>query len=243
MRVALVLHGQPRNFLRGHANMNAFMSHQQGVILDVFYHCWVLQDGEMFSPSPFRDIPKADLVSHGDTPAKLEDLYHPVACEYEHPPAAFNLTLPPLPGAGNLYNTASPLYSRTKAMKLVADFIQHTNTRYDAVISTRFDVPPCPSIRLHEIDLTKVYMSDIHRPRNIFSDVFIVIPTDVYLRWFGIYDNFERIVTSPHVHYRMRSIGETVAINGEEMMTSSYLFHYETIENVVFSPLIVGRMT
>lgn len=243
MRVALVLHGQPRDFLRGYATLSAFISHQQGVIVDVFYHCWVLGGGEMFTSSPFRTISKEELVFREDTPSKLEDLYHPVACEYEHPPAAFNLTLPPLPGAGNTYNVASQMYSRTRAMKLVADSIQRTNTHYDAVLSTRFDIPISISIRLHELDLTKVYISNVHRPRNIFSDNFIISPTDVYLKWFDIYDNFERIVTSSHVHDRMRSIGETVAINPEEMMTSSYLFHYDTIENVVFSPRIVDRMT
>jgi hypothetical protein len=242
MRIALVFHGQPRNFMAGYRNLTEFISRQQDAIVDVFYHCWVLPDGGVFPASPFRSIPKEILTYHDDIPSKLEALYRPVACEYEQSPTSFNLELPPFPGIKNAYNVVSSVYSRTKAMNLVANYIGRTNTHYDSVVSTRFDMSLSPSIRLHEVDLTKVYMSNVHQPRKIFSDNFIICPLDVYLKWFDLYGNLEKILTSSLVHERMRSIGENVSINAEEVMTSSYLFHYDTSENVVFTPLIVDRM-
>ena len=46
MRVAVVLFGQPRDYLKGYNNTMAFIKQQKDCKFDFFYHTWKLNENE-----------------------------------------------------------------------------------------------------------------------------------------------------------------------------------------------------
>ena len=80
MRVAIILFGQPRNFMEGYRSIKLFCDSNPGCEFEFYYHCWTIHGS--FKMSPWRKIDPSHLTYQEDTPRKLEELYHPVLCEY-----------------------------------------------------------------------------------------------------------------------------------------------------------------
>ena len=250
MKVAIVFYGQPRNYADGFKNIQSFIQNQSELQVDFFYHCWTIGENEKYNVSDFRAIPEEDKSFKKNVKDDLLELYKPVSHEYEQQKTDFDESLYMNTIAhkihlshgnriSNINNVLSQTYSKNKARDILDAHIKNTGARYDFVIMSRFDINYYPTIKLDSLDKSKVYLSNMFLPRKIFGEIFIIAPTEVFLTWFdGFYTNLNKFSNSEEVLRKLKSFGETIIINPEELVTAKYIFHYKNFDNVVFHNLI-----
>lgn len=209
-----------------------FTKKQKDCSFDFFFHCWKLGQHETYKASPWRTIDPATLVYNDHIPTHLQELYNPVSCEFEEQSyVTFDLskytdTLAFRNTMGvkrsNIQNILYQMYSRNKAKNLV----NNAGRSYDFVIMVRFDISVMPDVILPELDTTMIYVSNLHRPRNIIPDNCIISPMTVFLKWFNIYEDLQHIVDNSRLSKTMTRMGETLEFNAEELILAQYVFHY-----------------
>ncbi len=244
MRVACVLYGQPRDYIKGYNYIMEFYKNQENVIVDFFYHCWTLNPGEEYKVSPWREINKNTLYYAQNIEESIKNLYNPICYEYEVQKTfdatkykntiAYNNTTHCQRLTDNISNTLSQMYSRNKARNLLDAYIKNTNTYYDFVIMQRFDMLSMPNLKLTKLDKSKTYVSNVHRPRNIIPDCNFIIPTKTFLEWFNIYEELTDILDNENLLKNIRSLGENLLINGEEILFAKYIFHNKNMDNIEY---------
>ena len=249
MKCAVLFYGQPRKYIDGYNDITRFIANQKNVSVDFFYHCWTLNKDELFSKSPWRPLDEEYLSYKENIEEHLKELYNPVSYEYEHQISnfdkslynntlAFHQTDGPGPRRENINNTLSQLYSRNKVRNLLSNHIQLTGANYDFVIITRFDVRFQSDLQLYILDVKKVYISNARKPLHIFSDNFILSPTDIFLKWFNIYDELYTLLDNKDIDKILREYGESLNINPEELIMGKYLLEYKNLDNVIYHPSI-----
>jgi hypothetical protein len=242
MHIAVVLYGQPRDYQKGYAAIRGFLDRQTDCTADLFYHVWTIGDNQTYDHAPWRSIPASELVHTSASIDHLKALYSPRAyrCDDQtttpvHPEqyvhtAAYRSSAPVK--QNNLSNLLYQMFSRTRARDLVAAYVAQTQTHYDAVLMTRFDIRTMPDVVLSTLDLTKTYVSDIHRPRSILPDNCILSPLPVFLSWFRIYDTMPSWISNLQLTTKMHYLNEPMRINGEEMILASYLASGHSLADV-----------
>ena len=242
MKCAVLFYGQPRKYMDGYNDITRFIANQKDTTVEFFYHCWTINKDETFKKSPWRPIDEENLSYKENIEEHLKELYNPVSCEYEYRLSSFDESLYKDSLAfeqtyeqklGNINNTLSQLYSRTKARNLLSNHIQLTGANYDFVILTRFDVRFQSDLQLCDLDVKKVYVSNVHKPRDLFSDNFILSPTDIFLNWFNIYDELDKLLNNKEIDKILKDFGESLNINPEELIFGKYLLEYKNLDNVI----------
>jgi len=248
MKVAFLMYGQPRNYLSGYNVIKKFLSNQNDANVDFFYHCWTINNDEKYPASPWRNIHQNELYYRENTIEHLKELYNPIAFEYEVQKLNFDV-IPELmntnvykntcePCKLNTINVISQMYSRNKVRNLLDKYTKETNITYDCVILTRFDITMdihyLPNLKLNNLDLSKIHVSNSLRPRKIFSDNFIISPLSVFLKWFNIYEELLNYIDNTELLETVKSLGEGIAINPEELVFSKYILHYKNVDNIIY---------
>jgi hypothetical protein len=243
MKVAVVLFGQPRDYLKGYNKIMEFL-YSQGCEYDFFYHCWTINENETYESSPWRNIDRTTLIYNKNTIAHLQELYNPISCEIENQSSitfdkslyinsiAFNNT--PEKNKANINNTLFQMYSRNKARNLLHTYLEKTNRKYDFVIALRFDISNMPEVKLNSLNTSMVYVSNLLYPRKLISDNCIIAPPKVFLDWFTTYDKLPDLINNTDLMKTIRALGEHVIINPEQLGLSNYIFHYKNIDNISY---------
>ena len=246
MKVAVVLYGQPRDYVKGYNSIMSFIKTQEGCDFDFFYHVWKLNENEEYKHSPWRNIDKNTLVYNEKTITNLQKMYNPVSFEIENQnqltfdeslyknTIAFNNTT----GKKllNINNTLFQLYSRNKARNLLVSYLNKMNNsvHYDFVITTRFDISVMPKLKLLYLDTSKTYHSNLHCPRKIIHDHCIIMPKKIFIEWFDIYERLKDILNNKDLISIVHSFNEKLDINPEELMFAKYLLHYKNVDNIQY---------
>lgn len=245
MRIAYCLYGQPRDYKKGYETINSFISKQKNLIIDFFYHTWLIEPDDIYNVSPWRDIDSKTLVYQENVIDNLKKLYQPISSHTEKAIKKFDTTLYENTLAfknthnskklANIDNILSQMYSRTKVRNLLNEYIATTGTNYQCVIMSRFDYNKDVTINLNNIDLSKVHVSYQCYPRAIIPDNFIISPTDVFLDWFNIFDNLTTLLNDQYIFDLMQLHKENLEINSEELILANYLFYNNDVKNIEYS--------
>ena len=247
MRIAVILSGQPRDYMTGYKNIKEFLS-KQNADVDFFYHCWTLEKGSKYEYPAWSKATQNDIAFKDNIENTLEELYKPVSNEYERQISNFdtslcieslayenmfqNTILHPIEKLKKLNSTLSQMYSRNKAGNLLKNHIDKTGTHYDCVLMTRFDITISPDIYLSSLDLSKTYVSGRFSPRTIFVDNFIIAPTEVILNILNLYNDLVDIVNNEPLSNTLKGLGELLQLNSEELTFAKYILHYNNVDNV-----------
>jgi len=244
MKIACVLFGQPRNYMMGYNNLMKFFKDQSGVEVEYFYHCWTLNDNELFGSSPWNDINIKTLIYNKDTDEHIKSLYNPVSYEYENQ-STLSFDITPLKRTvpfrntyqaqiDNIDNTLYQLYSRNKARNLLNNYIKETNKEYDYVVFTRFDINKIPVLDLCKIDKSIMYVQDAGYHPGYFKDHILFMPTDVFLRIFDLFDNLTSVIEDPELIYKMKSISQHIDMNPESLIFARYHLEFDNLDKVKY---------
>jgi hypothetical protein len=180
-----------------------------------------------------RYLEKEELEYKENIQEELIKLYNPVAYEYEKQILNFDIS-----SYNNSIiceyskNCLSLQYSRNKARNLFKNYIEKTNTKYDFVFYNRFDPFSLPSLKIKNLHKSKVHASNYHLPRKIFDSSSMIIPQDIYIKWFNIYDELEKITNDNMINEYYKITGEKFRLNDEELVTSKYLYEFKNFDNI-----------
>jgi hypothetical protein len=246
MKVAVVLYGQPRNYIKGYNNIKQFIDSQTNCSFDFFYHCWSLNENDTYIHSTYRDIDKNELIYKKDIITDLQELYNPISYEVDNQSnltldcslckstIAYNNTSERT--KPNIKNTLFQMFSRNKARNLLHEYLEKMNNTvyYEFVLTLRFDIGELPKIQVNELNKTKVYISNIHYPRKITPDNCIIAPTNIYLKWFNIFDRLSDIFNNAELSQALTNLNETLIISPEEIILAKYILHYKNTNDISF---------
>lgn len=177
MQIAVVLYGQPRNYLKGYNNIIKFINTQKDCKFNFFFHCWTLNENETYKCKPWRNINNNELVYNKNVISELIELYNPILYEFKNQnnviideslykdSIVYNDT--DINSLSNINNTLFKMYSRNKARNLLNKYlIDNNNINYDFVMHIRFDINDMPKINFNELNKYQVYISNLHLPKN-----------------------------------------------------------------------------
>jgi len=243
MKVAIILYGQPRDYVNGHSKIMEYCNNQLGYTFDFFYHCWIIQPNQVFNVSPWRNIHQSTIIYNEQTPEHLKELYSPLACEYEnqndikfdislyHNTIAYNNS--PADEQQNIHNFLFQLYSRNQARNIFNSYLKENPVEYKCVMTLRFDTLRMPSLNFNELDLSNTNMSDLHLPkRYIFSDSCIITTVEKYLEWFTIFEDLNKMINNTELDILVKSYNETLSFSPESLIFAKYLLHYKNLSNI-----------
>ncbi len=228
MKVAVCLHGQPRNYNAGYENISNFIILNNSHKFDFFIHCWC-GDKVHLETSPRENEKKYLYIEDGEQLKNdLIKLYKPSLYEFEEPKKEFdfNEMLKYFQYNSNFKNIYSQMYSRNKVRQLLYDYSIKKNTEYDMVVSVRIDFRKKIDLKLDDVIENKTYISNIHLPRRLMPDNFILCPFKVYLNWFDFFENIPKIAENENLKKYIGELGESICFNMEQIIFSNYLLHY-----------------
>lgn len=240
MKIAYCLYGQPRDYKTGFKYVNEFIQKNPSVIFDFYFHTWKIPSNELYEVSPWVHYSKDALTQDTNIEEQLLNLYKPVRHLFEDKivfdTEPFKKTLAfrnmtQHRQITNIHNVLSQMHSR---MKICSLFVEE-NKQYDYVITSRFDYCNPIDIDLSKINTQKVYVSNMHVPRHITPDRFMMFPVDTYK---SVFTNMYDVLDDTHVDSLMKKHGEVLAINPEELILAKFLKVCGTTQSVIFTKLI-----
>ena len=243
MNIAIVLYGQPREYKNGYNAIMNLINNNKDCNFDFFYHCWILEKNDDLYEHTLGTLPPSALIYNEKVITDLKELYKPKSYLYEKEKNVNinclnceNSLLGNSPHTikSRIKNNLCNMYSKNKSRDVLNSYLNETNnaTYYDFVLMTRFDITIIAEVIFNKLEKSKTYVSDMHLPRKIMSDACIIAPTDVFLKWFNIYNVLPDIINNKELILEMRKINETLYINPEEIITAAYLFHYKNLDNI-----------
>lgn len=245
VKIAYCLYGQPRNFLEGFKNIIKFVENYD---VDFYYHTWTLSsENETYSHSEYRNLSMEELKYDKDIISKLNSLYNPKAFLYEES-KVFNiendnnfinsiayLNTPDFNKTNlRLSSTLSNFYSKQQVRNLLYDTLQKEQINYDFVITSRFDFLNKINVNLDNIANDKIYVSNIHRPRYIFSDAILILGAENYLKLFHLYENLPNLINNEELNNLIQSYGENIIIVAESLLFANYLYNFKNLNKIEY---------
>lgn len=242
MKYAICLFGQPREFNKGYSLINEMIKNNKNDTFDIYFHCWI-DDNITFSAAKWRNIDINTLKIGDSNKVKTDilDLFKPINYIFEKPldNTEYNKIKSIVESSlmyknctqtliDNTYNIISQYYSRNKVRDLLNFEIENNNREYDMVIQTRFDGYSFPKImNLDNINKNFLYVDKMYYPRKLIPDYFLIIPVNVYLKWFDILRNLPNIINNENLQQTIISYKENFIFNAEELVFANYLYFYD----------------
>jgi len=246
VKIAYCLYGQPRNLLEGYKNIKTFVEKHD---VDFYYHTWNLPDENMFySHSEYRTIQKKELKCDKDIIKNINLLYNPKAHLFEESRyfdfeknneflnSIVYLNTSNFNKGVRISHTFSNFYSKQQVRNLLYDTLQKEKIEYDYVITSRFDFLQKINVNLdlNNIDNEKIYVSDLHKPRNIFSDAILLLSVENYLKLFNIYDNLSNIINNNEINTLMNKYNEIFVFVAESILFANYLYIFKDLKKLEY---------
>jgi hypothetical protein len=242
-KIAWCFYGQPRDYATGHSTvMKTLEPYKDTIEVDFFYHTWFDKSlvGTYYKISPWRNIPQEILLIKEDIPEQLEKLYNPKGCCYDSPgdfvtdeilnSKLFNLSHDSC--KKNVNNTISQFISRSKVYDLFYEYSTSTNTTYDFVIETRFDLYNPITIDFFSIDPLKFYFRkyNVHAIPYL-NDNIVIMGVENFKKFSSVYKNFSKLVNNTTLiqKFNEKYVEGFLYFNPEELILLNLFFYHENI--------------
>lgn len=214
--------------------------------LDFYFHTWI--SDEKYDCSPWREIDANELQPNKYIISELVRLYNPkaycsdMAKKFDNSKVIDTIAYrnSSITEIQNVSNLLSQLYSRYRVKNLIKDHAQRHGD-YDIIILSRFDFLKEINIDPTSIDIEKIYVSDLHKDRQVFPDNFIVMAKDKFIKLFNIYDELHQLIDCYHLENKIKKLNEKLKINIEEILLASFIYYNEH-ENIVRTKLVPNFM-
>jgi hypothetical protein len=236
IRIAICFFGQPRLVQEGYQIISKLI--KQAKHVDVFVHTWWDPNnvGGQYQRSPWRSISEKEITIKENTIDMIRELYHPKRLEYEAP-RQFNREIEILKETAmykntpdamkhNLSNTMSNLCSKYTVSKLFASYCNETNTKYNIVISSRFDMLCDIHIDLLSCKTDKIYTFPTTN-RFYLTDFFLIFTSmELFMHYSMVFQNCKTIGESADCLQLSNQFGVQFQYNIEELITLNLGLYY-----------------
>ena len=205
MKIALCIFGQPR-YIESEA---VYRTQQQAIFnqgdVDVFVHTWFNDTQTHFDQSDWSY--SKNLLVNKNAISIINDRYKPCDMIYE-PQIKFDISDDTLKIAAerpdsrfnsekNIFNTKSQLYSIQKSIELCENHITKTNTKYDFIILTRFDVFIHTFPNLQDLEKEKYYVGGFNTVGGYYPgwNDYIQVFDPMFLKANKTYDHYDECLS------------------------------------------------
>jgi len=87
-------------------------------------------------------------------------------------------------------------------------------------------------VKLADLDCSKVNISNNHKPRILFNPALIILPQDIFIKWFDVFDKLKEFINDNNINEYLKTNGEFFSLNDEELLIAKYIYTFKTIENL-----------
>jgi hypothetical protein len=246
-RVAYCLYGQPRRLYEGHKYIMDFVRSNPDYIFDFYYHTWYVkpENGEVYEAAQWRNLSADELKIEDNIIDKINILYNPLAHCFDKPmqfdidTSSLIYTNSSVELKKNSNNAYSQMYSRQRVRDIFEKTILENNIEYEYVVTSRFDFLNTITIQLCDLEKNHLYgWHQNHSGRYHVGDNFFITDPAIFLKLSNIYSNLPNLINNTDLDEIMKKNGEKHMINAEELITTNYLYYFNTIENVIRSDKI-----
>ena len=199
MRIGLVLFGHLRSFRAAHGSYKSFLAALEQVgDVDVFCHTWDIE--ESVTASWWKEHKPGDTPPATVNASVIEEKYRPVRYFIE-PSRQFDdsgyTVKTSIPVAGIL----SMLHSQREAFRLLEQYSEEKNIKYDIVIKSRYDllyeIAPSFAQVINECLKNNCLYLPTSNPYELggsYSDVFVIGPTRLVKDYFNFAVDFKNVL-------------------------------------------------
>lgn len=189
MKIALCLHGQPRNYLLGFSHF--FENIISKYATDVFIHSWWSKElaGQQYVVNNQTVVEKQYLIEE-NLDVKLQKLFNPKEIALEYPLFFQPGKIYPVSDPANHNSIYNALMSRCYSMKKCVELRnKFSMEEYDFTIISRFDLAIYSFPNLFSLKPSEIYFSDGHPNRPYTFYDFIMITGEHYNYIGNMYDH------------------------------------------------------
>lgn len=253
MKIAICLFGQLRDYKHGCECIDKFMKLNSEHTYDFFFHAWI-DDNLTYECAKWRRIDPRSLYigNQNDIKKEILDFYKPLAYLYEKPldktnegvvadmdciRSSLSYVNCSQPIKDNVFNVFSQVCTRSRVKDLFEDYITKTNTKYDLVISTRFDGYGFPNNWTIPtiVDKNKIYAFSFGTTgRHMMVDYFLMFPPETYVKICNLYANIVHIVNNKDLAVKLTNLNEGLAFNAEEYLLANYLYCGYSVDDIMY---------
>lgn len=73
-----------------------------------------------------------------------------------------------------------------------------------------------------------------HKSRYIIPDNFLIIPPEIYIKWFNLYNNIKDLINNEKIELVMNKVNEKLEFNMENILLANYLFYNYNFNNIKY---------
>uniref|UniRef100_A0A6C0DQ94 Uncharacterized protein n=1 Tax=viral metagenome TaxID=1070528 RepID=A0A6C0DQ94_9ZZZZ len=243
LKIAYCLYGQPRNLEDGYNIISKFVENYN---VDFYYHTWTLNhENEVYSHSNYRNIKIEEIKYDHDIINKINLLYKPKKYiselskyfDYKNFENSLIFNNLECKDTNRISNTFSNFYSKQKVRDLLNETLEKEKINYDLVIISRFDMLKEINIDLNLLDKNKIYVSNIHNPRYIFSDAILIMNVDNFLNLMNAYNNLENLMSNNSLNDLINSYNEKLVFAPENILFANYLYYFKNFKDIEYIDL------
>jgi len=244
MKIAFCLYGQPRHYNEGFINIDSFIKRNNNIEVDFYYHTWVGNENQKYKASSWSKIPDEFLKIDKNIIYKLNELYKPRdfcfdnVNDFDLQKYKNSIFTMHDSNEKDEKNVLSQCYSRNQVRNLLLDNIKKNNIEYRYVITCRFDFLKPITIDLNNINPDKIYVANLHLPRKIFPDNFMILSTNNYLKLFNISENLDNILHNEEIRKKVHDNDEVLAFIPEVIIFVCFLHYFDDFSNVIYTDQI-----
>lgn len=246
MRVAFCLYGQARRYLEGYRQIDDFVKRNPDVSFDFFYHMWFDPAKEMYDCSTYRNISEKELHINSQMVDRVYELYKPKCHKVEKPIVFDTVFMESLPIymrsseilCDNIQNTLCQLYSKQKVRDILKSHCRQENP-YALVIASRFDFCRRINIDLKMIDTSKLYVNNIHSPRYLLNDNYLICNPDIFYILFNLFDELPSILIDQSLQNKLINLyNEPLTLSPENILFAMVAKYYDVKSLVIYTDKI-----
>jgi hypothetical protein len=236
-KIAYCLYGQPRNYINGFIVINNLIEkYKNEYEFDFFFHTWF--DSTMISNyydvSSYRHISSDSILINADILDNLLNLYNPKSYKNEksivfdtaHIVNSLMYLHTGSVQKQNIQNTLSNIYSKHAVGSIFEQYIKDTNTEYEFVITSRFDLTKNINIDLLNINKTKIYSMNV-LPRMYIVDHLLICSCDLFLKYSNTFLNLENIINNNNIKIISEQIRCGYNLVAESLVTCNMILYYD----------------
>jgi len=249
MKAAICLYGQPRDYMTGFKHLSELVRNNTHIQFDFFFHTWTLEGDEVYPFAHWRNISIDSVRYDKDIKEKLLELYKPILHTFQNQIKTFdkNIYIDTIAYKNslnydgrlkNIDNVLSQMYSRNMVRNLLLENINKTHITYSTVIFTRFDYNCEIPINLTSLDLSYLYCANIEPSRSYFPDNFLIIPQEIFLKLFDIFDSLHELFNDPELDRIIPLFKEYYIINAEDIIFAKYIVCFKNLDRIKHTDLI-----
>ncbi len=243
MKIAICFYGQPRLYKQGYNIIKEFIDYNNEHSFDIFFHTWYDEKlvGQYYQCAPWRNIPENELLIETNLIDNLIELYKPKKYLYESP-KDFDISHIKCSKMykdssndlkTNANNTLSCIYSKYMVFKILEDYVNNTNEKYNLCISIRFDFLNKLNFKIEEMLNSKINVMNVS-PRLYIADNCVITNYDLFMQYSSTYINLDKILENTNWKIYLDNIKCGYNFIGETLVTANLLIYYLDLHSVIY---------